>query len=51
MGLLILVLAVTAVALNSVEGSRFGLASAINGAFSQTSGPLSDYGRQGSRRR
>jgi hypothetical protein len=51
MGLLLLVLAVTTVALNPVEGSRFGLASAINSAFSQTAGPLSDYGRQGSRRR
>ena len=51
MGLLLLVLAVTTVALNSVEGSRFGLASAINSAFSETAGPLSDYGRQGSRRR
>ena len=51
MGLLILVLAITTVALNPVEGSRFGLAFAINSAFSQTAGPLSDYGRQGSRRR
>jgi hypothetical protein len=50
-GLLILVLAVTSVALNSVEGSRSRLASAINSAFSETAGPLSDYGRQGSRRR
>jgi hypothetical protein len=49
-GPLILVLAVTSVELNSVEGGRSGLASAINSAFSQTAGSLSDYGRQGSRR-
>jgi hypothetical protein len=39
-GLSILVPAVTIVALNSVEGSRSGLASAINNAFSQTGGLL-----------
>jgi hypothetical protein len=50
-GLLTLVLAVTSVALNSVEGSRSRLVSAINSAFSETAGLLSDYGRQGSRRR
>jgi EmrB/QacA subfamily drug resistance transporter len=39
-GLSILVPAVTTVALNSVDGSRTGLASAINNAFSQTAGLL-----------
>jgi hypothetical protein len=39
-GLSILVPAITTVALNSVEGSRSGLASAINNAFSQTAGLL-----------
>ena len=39
-GLSILVPSVTTVALNSVEGSRSGLASAINNVFSQTAGLL-----------
>jgi hypothetical protein len=50
-GFSILVPAVTTVALNPVKGSRSGLALAIDSAFSQTAGPLSYYGRQGSRRR